>query len=173
MHEETVCSVCSYPYKGTLKRHLSESCNMRIINCPNKSFGCQVSITLKDVLIHLLEYCDYEKKKELLAAKSRLRDELIACPGCSEEIQIRKIHKHDQEECVNRKVSCRNSYLGCQYQPRVKEKDMHEEVDKAMLIPRYCLYLGGGGSDLGHCEAEKLCHGGSHIFLGIHKLSFK
>jgi hypothetical protein len=164
------CERCNLPLTCPKERHDREMCPLRIISCPNKSFGCLERIILSDTSKHLRETCVYEKRRCVLAETSRQRNEFISCPGCNADVQIRMMKVHDTEECPHRKVSCRNAFLGCTSMIRVNERELHEEVDTAIQIPRRCLYLAGGGTNLGIQEATDLCSGGAHILLGENEL---
>ena len=164
---DSVCTQCGLPIVGcSTQRHLAERCNRRIISCPNKFLGCLAEVPLNETSKHLRENCLFEEKKNEMAIRSRAKEEFVPCPACSELVQVRFINRHDNKECSNRKVSCRNAYLGCERKIRVREREMHEEIDKMMNIPRCCLYFRGGGSNLGYEEVTKHCNGGAHIFLG-------
>lgn len=161
-----LCKLCGLPIQGSQLRHDSEQCSHRTIHCPNRSLGCPSSFPLNETSRHLREECSYEKKRSDLAERSRARDEMVICPGCNTEVRVRLQDEHDRDHCANRKVSCRNSFLGCNVMVRVSERAFHEEVDKMAAMKRSCLYFAGGGSDLGIEEFREVCNGGAHIYLG-------
>jgi hypothetical protein len=160
------CELCKLPLRGSKTRHEMTECSFRTINCPNRSFGCTAIFPLNKTSLHLREDCLYEQRRMNLAERSRAREEFVLCPGCDKEVQIRLQDKHDSEECTNRKVSCRNAFLGCKTLVRISERAQHEEVDKMAQTKRPCLFFGGGGSDLGIEEGRAYCNGGAHIHLG-------
>ena len=118
---------------------------MRTVCCPNRQYGCHETVAVGKVQQHLKTNCVYEKIKDELIKKSKQRRELVLCPGCGEPQPLMFLKKHEQTECANRLVPCRNWHLGCPVQVRVKERHLHEDVTIDNTL-RSCLYFGGGSA---------------------------
>ncbi|CAN0021419.1 unnamed protein product, partial [Ectocarpus fasciculatus] len=131
--------------KRKLLLHVAQECPMRAVCCPNRQYGCHETVPVGKVQQHLKTRCVYEKIKDELIKKSKQRRELVLCAGCGEPQPLMFLKKHEQTECANRLVPCRNWHLGCPVQVRVKERHLHEDVTIDNTL-RSCLYFGGGGA---------------------------
>lgn len=131
--------------KRKLQTHISQECPMRSVCCPNRQFGCRETVAIGKIQQHLKSQCVYEKLKDELIKKSKQRRELVLCPGCGERQPLMLLKKHEQNECGNRRVPCRNWHLGCPVQVRMNERYLHEDVTIDNSL-RSCLYLGGCGA---------------------------
>ena len=151
------CESCGYFIEGNnMSQHMISTCPMRLIYCPNVEGGCQMKVSYALLENHIKHECVVEKFKNELIAKAALRCAPVKCIGCGKTFQIKNLSKHESNECVNRKVPCRNAHLGCTTMVRSKDRARHEEVDGKSKI-RYCLYLSGEGSYLDLSEDDLRC----------------
>ena len=105
---------------------------------------------------HLAKDCVVEKMKSQLVANALARCAPVKCNGCGKLVQLKHLNKHEVDECVNRKVPCRNAHLRCQVMVRAKERARHEQVDGKAKV-RYCIYLGGEGAHFDLGEDDLRC----------------
>jgi len=149
-----LCSDCKESMKSSLLPwHLKNSCKMRKIYCPNRMFGCMAEIPFSLILQHVRSECEAEAHKDALVKKAKQRQEPVHCPACNELVPLDKLRKHEEQECSNRRVPCRNWCLGCTVQVRLRERKLHEEVDGTKSI-RTALYLTGMGANVGIDETD-------------------
>lgn len=149
-----LCQDCKESMKSSmLPWHLKNSCKMRKIYCPNRMFGCIAEIPFSLILQHVRSECEAEAYKDSLIKKAKQRQEPVHCPACNELVPLDKLRKHEEQECSNRRVPCRNWCLGCTVQVRLRERKLHEEVDGAKSI-RTALYLTGMGANVGINETD-------------------
>lgn len=140
----TQCPQCEeFVPNKILAEHQTQFCSMRLVYCRNRSLGCLKEVPLRDMQMHIEEGCMPEKRKEELIARSKMRREVVQCSGCGEDVQLIDLKKHNAEECINRKVPCRNALLGCNVMVRLRDRKLHEHVD-GKAVPKPCLYINGG-----------------------------
>jgi hypothetical protein len=130
------------PQHSNLNKHQQLFCSYRKVFCLNRHLGCDVEVPLVHLDHHLTHDCEVEMKKEQFIQRSKKRLELVQCPGCGENFPLGKLSKHEREECLNRKVPCRNAILGCPVMVRLKDRKLHEDVHSS-IRPRSCLYFNG------------------------------
>ena len=97
-----------------------------------------------------------EKLKNDMIAKAEARCVLVKCIGCGQSFEVKHLANHEINDCVQRKVPCRNSHLGCETMVRAKDRHKHEEVDGKAKI-RYSLYLSGEATYLDLSEDDIRC----------------
>jgi hypothetical protein len=136
--------------------HKISQCSMRLIYCPNHPGGCPKLVPYALIDEHIKKDCMIEKLKNDMIAKAKARCEKVRCIGCGETHEIKHLQKHELNNCINRKVPCRNAHLGCEVMVRHKIRHKHEEVDGKAKI-RYTLYLTGEGSYLDLAEDDVRC----------------
>ncbi len=153
-----VCPQCSESVKNSqLVPHLKEKCSMRKIMCPNIHSGCDQRLIPLSLLQHHLQFnCRAEQLRDEMIARSKVRYEPMQCTACGEFVPAMLLRKHEVERCENRRVPCRNQCLGCNVMVRLRERDLHEQVDGKRQL-RYALYLGSHGAHLAIQEDDIPC----------------
>jgi hypothetical protein len=131
----TICEQCNESVKASqLKLHLIQSCRMRKVLCPNAHCGCDVGMVGVELALlqeHLKSNCLGTLKRDEMIARSKLRLEAVQCVFCgSLDVPLRFLRKHENEECPNRRVPCRNAHLGCTKMNKLSERRLHEHLDE-------------------------------------------
>jgi hypothetical protein len=155
VHTIVVCEKCGEGVKPSgINEHNISGCLYRTVYCPNRPLGCRVELPFADLQKHLEEQCEVERKKDLLIERAENRDFFI-CPGCGAEVAAIQYRKHQRSQCPNRKVHCKNHYLGCRVMLRPSMRAIHEIVSDD-AHQRSCLYLGGQGTHISLVSSRDL-----------------
>lgn len=143
-----VCPLCEESFPSSKSDTHKDLCQARIVFCPNRSYGCSVGVKFSGIRCHLLNECIAERRKIELIERCNKRKELVRCVGCGDLFPLRDLRHHEEHDCHNRKVPCRNAHLGCPVVLRASMRKAHEEVDNLRARTRYCLYLSGAGAHI-------------------------
>ncbi len=151
------CDACgNFIEFSVMPHHKLAECALRLVYCPNYHGGCAVQVPFRAISDHLKSQCLVEKFKNQLIARAAARCVLVKCIGCGTSCEVKHLAKHELQECVNRKVPCKNASKGCQVLVREKDRARHEEVDGVAKV-RYTLYMSGDGSYVGVQEDDIQC----------------
>jgi len=154
---EGPCEACNkYIEFALMPEHKLKECLHRLVYCTNYHGGCSQLVPFGRMSEHIKNECFIEKFKNELVTKAMARCAIVKCIGCGKACEVKHLLQHETQECIYRKVPCKNAAKGCPVMVREKDRARHEEVDGVAKI-RYALYVTGDGSYVDLREDDLRC----------------
>ena len=132
-----------------LKDHLHKdsgtACQHMLVNCP---LECGNLYKVKDLSDHMAmkcscravtcEHCGVSTASHLMEEHYSLCERFpVVCPsGCERLVRRSDLEDHQRRECVNRRVACLFSSVGCEVQLRQEEYEQHLQECKEKHLVR-------------------------------------